>query len=241
MNETLELIKKRKSIRVYKNKEISKKNKRLILEAAINAPSAGNMQLYSIIDVTDQKIKDKLSITCDNQPFIKEGKMVLVFVADYTKWVNAFKYANAKPRKLKAGDLWLALSDANIAAQTCALAAESLGIGSCFIGDIIENHDEVKKVLNLSDNVVPACMLVFGYPTKQQMERQKPQRVDLKYTIFENKYRQLNEDESKKMLINKAPKGMYEDWMKAFCERKYNSLFCKEMNDSFIKYLKDFK
>ena len=73
MNDTLKTIDERRSTRQYLDKEISKEHKEIILNAAINAPTAGNMLLYSIIDVTDKEKKDRLSVLCDNQPFIKNG------------------------------------------------------------------------------------------------------------------------------------------------------------------------
>ena len=90
MNDTLRTIDERRSTRQYLDKEISKEHKEIILNAAINAPTAGNMLLYSIIDVTDQDKKEKLSVLCDNQPFIKNGSMVLVFVANSKKWYDVY-------------------------------------------------------------------------------------------------------------------------------------------------------
>lgn len=240
-NKIIESLLERKSVRVFTKKQISIKDKQTILEAAINAPTAGNMQLYSIIDVTDEKIKEKLSIYCDNQPFIKDGKMVLVFLADYQKWYEGFKYCGCKPRHPSYGDFQLSTVDATIAAQNAVTAAWSLGIGSCYIGDIIERHDDVCKILNLPNYAIPACMVVFGYPTKQQLLRNKPQRIDLKYTVFENKYRKLSKAETKDMFSYKAPEGMYESWMNAFYKRKYNSDFCEEMTKSIKKYLKKYE
>ena len=70
MNEVLKQLKERKSIRVFTDQEISKEVKDAILEAAVNAPTAGNQQMYTILDITDQEIKEKLVKSCDNQPFI---------------------------------------------------------------------------------------------------------------------------------------------------------------------------
>ena len=70
MNNTIRELFERKSVRVFEEKEISEEDKRMILEAATMAPSAGNQQLYTILDITDQNLKDKLVVTCDNQPFI---------------------------------------------------------------------------------------------------------------------------------------------------------------------------
>ena len=149
MNQTIQELLDRKSIRVFEEKKISPEDKALIIEAAANAPTAGNQQLYTIIDVTNQELKEKLVVTCDNQPFIAEADLVLIFCADCKKWHDGFQSAGCEPRDPGVGDLLLAVSDANIAAQNAVTAAWSLGIGSCYIGDIMENCEEQRKLLNL--------------------------------------------------------------------------------------------
>ncbi len=240
MNNTIRELFERKSVRVFDEKEISEEDKRMILEAATMAPSAGNQQLYTILDITDQNLKDKLVVTCDNQPFIATAKMVLIFCADCQKWYDGFKEAGCGPRLPGVGDLILAMSDANIAAQNAVTAAQSLGIGSCYIGDILESCEKHREMLGLPPYVVPAAMLVFGYPTKQQMERKKPERVKLSHIVHENGYRKMDGAELVEMFAPKAGIRTYEEWMKAFCERKYNSDFSKEMTRSVEVYLKDF-
>lgn len=239
MNTIIESLMNRKSMRVFEKKEISQENKELILKAATAAPTAGNQQLYTILDITDQGLKDKLAVTCDNQPFIATAPMVLIFCADVKKWYDAFVEADANPRKPGVGDLLLAVSDTNIAAQNAVVAAESLGIGSCYIGDIMENREEHKRLLNLPDWVFPAAMLVFGYPTQQQLERQKHQRVDMQYIVHKNVYKALSSQQLRNMFDKKTGSKTYDEWMKAFCERKYNSDFSKEMTRSVMAYLKE--
>ncbi len=241
MNQTIKELFERKSVRVFEDREISTEDKLLILEAATMAPTAGNQQLYTILDITDRKLKEELVKTCDGQSFIAEAKMVLVFCADCKKWYDGFKEAGAEPRKPGVGDLLLGVSDANIAAQNAVTAAESLGIGSCYIGDVMENYEEQKALLNLPKYVFPAAMLVFGYPTQQQIERKKPERVDLKHIVHENTYRTMDAQELREMFGQKAGERTYEEYMKAFCERKYNSDFSKEMTRSVGEYVKDFR
>ena len=240
MNETIKELYERKSVRVFTEREIEEEKVQTILRAATEAPTAGNQQLYTIIDVTDQKLKERLAVTCDNQPFIAEADMVLVFVADCQKWYEGFKDAGAAPRNPGVGDLMLAVTDTAIAAQNAVVAAQSLGIGSCYIGDIMENAEMHKEILQLPEYTFPAVMLVFGYPTKQQVEREKPQRVDLSHVVHENAYRTMDANERKEMWENKAGVISYEEWMKRFCERKYNSDFSKEMSRSVGVYLKSF-
>ena len=241
MNNTIKQLFERKTVRVFTDKEISADDKALILRAATEAPTAGNQQLYTIIDVTNQELKEKLSLSCDNQPFITTAKMVLIFCADCKKWYDAFTYAGSEPRNPGVGDLMLAVSDTNIAAQNAVTAAESLGIGSCYIGDIMENCEIHREMLGLPRYVFPAAMLVFGYPTEQQISREKPERADMKHIVHENGYREMDSEELKKLFCKKPVGKEYSDWMKAFCERKYNSDFSREMTRSVKEFLKDFE
>lgn len=241
MNEVIRQLKERKSVRVFEDREISAEDKALILEAASMAPTAGNQQLYTILDITDPQLKEKLVVTCDNQPFIAKAKLVLIFCADCRKWREAFACAGAEPRKPGPGDLMLAVTDAAIAAQNAVTAAQSLGIGSCYIGDVMENCEMHRELLHLPDYVFPAAMLVFGYPTRQQIERKKPERVAMEHIVHENAYRQMDEAELRNMFANRVGERGYDEWMQAFCERKYNSDFSREMSRSVGVYLKDFE
>ena len=128
-----------------------------------------------------------------------------------------------------------------IAAQNAVVAAQSLGIGSCYIGDIMENAEKQRQLLSLPSYVFPAAMLVFGYPTEQQIQRPKPPRSKMHHIVHENAYRDMDADELKEMLLVKAGVKDFEEWIQAFCERKYNSDFSKEMTRSVEVFLKDFE
>ena len=241
MNETIKLLLERKSTRSFSDKEISKEDKDLIIEAAINAPTAGNMQLYSIIEIDKPELKEKISILCDNQPFIKTAKFVLIFVADYSKWQNAFLSLDLNPRDIDLGDMLLASEDALIAASNAQVASEALGISSCYIGDVMENGEEMIELLKLPKHTYPACMLVFGYPSDNMANVKKPKRVDNKYVLFKDEYKVLNNEELKDMLVERTIPKSYKEWMKAFMERKHNSDFSKEMQRSSKVHLNNFK
>ena len=135
----------------------------------------------------------------------------------------------------------LAVCDAVIAAQNAVTAAWSFGIGSCYIGDIMERCEEHRELLKLPGYVFPVAMLVFGYPSDQQLRREKPERCDLKHIVHENAYRRMAGPELREMLANKTGERSFEDWVHAFCERKYNSGFSKEMSRSVAEYLKTFE
>lgn len=241
MNEVLQQLFERKSVRAFTDRKITPEEKQLILTAAMEAPTAGNQQLYTIIDVTDQVLKERLAVTCDNQPFIAKADMVLIFCADVKKWYDLFRQNGCAPRCPAVGDLMLAVSDAVIAAQNAVCAAQSLGIGSCYIGDVMEQYEAHRQLLNLPEYVFPAAMLVFGFPTRQQLRREKPQRCQLKHMVHENGYRVMDEEELREMFSKNAVGKPFEDWCRTFCSRKYNSDFSREMSRSVAEYIKQFQ
>lgn len=241
MNETIRQLNARKSVRVFTDENISEEIKNEILNAACQAPTAGNQQLYTILDITDQRIKDELVKTCDNQPFIATAPMVLIFCADVQRWYDIFVEGGAEPRKPGLGDLMLAVSDANIAAQNAVVAAESFGIGSCYIGDVMENCEVQRDLLNLPEYVFPAAMLVFGYPTEQQKKRDKPKRCRLEDIVQENIYVRRDGASLRKMMEKECSVLSYDEWSQRFCNRKYNSDFSVEMSRSVEKYLESYK
>ncbi len=243
MNEIIKSLKERKSVRVFEDKPIPEEIKREVLQAALEAPTAGNMTLYTILDITDQGIKDRLSVTCDNQPFIAKAPLVFIFCADYFKWYTAFKNVDSEVRDPGEGDLLLANCDALIAAQNTVVAAESFGVGSCYIGDILENFEEHQELLGLPRYVVPACMVVFGYPTQQQTERAKPPRFELSQVVYENTY-----DVKKAMEFSQALKDRqkltdleFNVWIEKFLKRKYSSDFSLEMSRSAREIIREFR
>ena len=241
MNNTIKELIERKSMRSYTGEKISAEQKELILRAACEAPTAGNQQLYTIIDVTSQELKDKLVDTCDHQPFIAKADMVLIFCADCKKWYDAYIATGCNPRLPGEGDLMLAMCDTVIAAQNAVTAAWSMGIGSCYIGDIMENCEQQRELLKLPQYVMPVGMVVFGYPDEQQINRIKPQRADLEFVVHENEYKPLSDAQLEQMWTPRCGSKSYVEWMQAFCNRKYNSDFSREMTRSVRAWLKQFE
>jgi FMN reductase (NADPH)/FMN reductase [NAD(P)H] len=250
MNETIELLLNRKSVRVYEQRDIGDEVKERLLAATLRAPTAGNLMLYSIIEVKDQAAKDTLVRTCDNQPFIARAPLVLLFLADYQRWVDYFRVSGVAElcqdegksmRMPEEGDLFLACCDALIAAQTTVVAAESLGLGSCYIGDIMENYEEHRELFDLPQYVFPICLLCFGYPTRQQRERALTRRLDPEYVVFEDQYRRFAPEEHEEMYRERQKEPVYgqqrpargaKNLAQLTYTRKFDSDFAREMNRS---------
>jgi FMN reductase (NADPH) len=171
-NETLKLINNRRTIRAYNPKPLTQEDINAIIHGAIRAPTAGNMMFYSIIQVIDQKTKEKLAITCDHQPHISKAPLVLIFLADMQRWWDYFEFSKTQDLCNEIGtgfetpqesDLLLACCDALIAAQNAVITAEALGIGSCYIGDIMENIEIHRELLNLPKWVFPFIHFIDKY------------------------------------------------------------------------------
>lgn len=241
MNEILDSLYARKSVRVFEDRPVEPAQKAALFAAAAQAPTAGNQQLYTILDITEQDKKERLAELCDHQGFIAKAPVALVFCADCRRWLRAYTQAGAVPRAPGMGDALLSMTDAVIAAQNAVVAAESLGLGSCYIGDVIEHAEQVRPLLALPDYVFPAAMLVLGWPTRQQRERRKPPRFPQKFVVQQNAYCDFDEGETREMMAKELGKQSFEDWLGAFCTRKYNSDFSVEMSRSAEVWLEKFR
>ena len=200
MNETIRLLLNRRSVRAYQDRPVPREVTDLIIQCAMRAPTAGAMMLYAIIEIEDQALKDKLAVSCDHQPFIAKAPLVLLFLADYQRWfdlyiasgVAAMCATQGHPMRAPGeGDLVLACCDALIAAQNAVVAAEALGLGSCYIGDILENYEYHRELLNLPQHAFPVTMVCFGYPTQAAAERKLVPRLPQACVHHKNGYQRL--------------------------------------------------
>jgi len=164
----------------------------------MRAPTAGNLLLYSIIEIEDQALKNRLAVTCDHQPFIARAPWLLLFVADFQKWMDLFAVCGCDelpgvPRGVTPGlgDLLMACNDAVIAAQNAVVAAESLGIGSCYIGDIMELGETHAELLRLPRYTFPAALLCLGRP---KVRPKRTERYEA-HVVHKNAYRRLTAPE----------------------------------------------
>lgn len=241
-NATLDLMNARCSTRTFSEEPITADEKAAILHTTMRAPTAGNLMLYSIVEIDDQSLKDRLAVTCDDQPFIAKAPWVLLFVADQRKWLDLFAFSGVDSLEgcehrdsIGAGDLLLACSDALIAAQNAVIAAESLGIGSCYIGDILENGEEHRRLLDLPDGTLPVAMLCFGRPKS----RREPVGRQERFVVMRDRYHRLDADElrevSEALERQHAPHGLepgVTSYPQTVYRRKFTSAFMREMNRS---------
>ncbi|MFA6410048.1 MAG: nitroreductase family protein [Candidatus Buchananbacteria bacterium] len=152
-------IKKRRSIRKYKNKQIPNALIKKVIDAARLAPSGNNTQPCTYYVVKDEKIKSKLKkYKVFAQDFVYTAPVIIVCCADpieYKKHVKGWDLPN-KDR---------ALRDVSIASSFLVLAATELGLGTCYIGWL--KAKKIKEILQIpKQNLVPYVITV-GYPDEK--------------------------------------------------------------------------
>ena len=150
----IELILSRRSVRRFEQKAIPKEVLNRILEAARQAPSAANRQPWRLIIITDDNLKSQLSRGFFNR-FIKNAPLTIVGCAN--------------TRALLTGK-W-AVIDTSIALENVVLAAWTLGVGSCWIGDFKEK--KIKQLLNVPSDWAIVALLALGYPAEKPKQRRK--------------------------------------------------------------------
>jgi len=153
-----------RTIRKYKSTPIESEKLELILKAATRGATTGNMQLYSIIVTSDIEKRKALMPLHFNQKMVEEAPVVLTFCADLNRFHKWCEQRQAE----KAYDnfMWFynATIDAVIAAQNAVIAAESLGLGTVYLGTTTYTADKMAEFFNLPDGVVPVTTIVLGYP-----------------------------------------------------------------------------
>lgn len=250
MNSVVETVMNRRTHRSFTGEPIRTQDKLLLQEATLRAPTAGNMMLYSIIEVTDQDKREQLAVLCDNQSMIAKAPLVWLFLADMRKWVNYYHESQTVKRGEKqgitwrkpgVGDLLLSTNDALIAAQTAVITAESLGIGSCYIGDILEQHEQIVQLFDLPQYTAVATLLIFGYPKNPRPLAHPAQRCPISAIFMENSYQEphletlqqaYEKQESHLKRQNLLPFNNTGSIADYYYFRKHTSDFMQEMNRS---------
>lgn len=167
--DVFECIKTRRSIRAYQKREIEEEKLFKILEAARLAPSAHNHQPWKFIVVRDEKKKDALVSACCGQEFVRDAACLIVGLG-------------LKKHRFKNGLNSNAI-DVTIALEHIVLEAWEEGIGSCWI--LAFWPDEVRKILEIPEDIDIVGILTLGYPAENPMPRP---RKDLEEIVCWEKY-----------------------------------------------------
>jgi nitroreductase len=170
---TIDLIHQHRSIRKYKADPIPAELLDEILQAGIRTSSSGNMQTYSIIVTQDQEKKKKMLSPHLNQRMVVDAPVFLTFCADFYRMRRWLRLSDAPDNFDNFFAFMVAAIDAVLVSQTVALAAESKGLGICFLGSTFANADQIGEILDLPESVVPITGFSLGYPDEDPSLRDR--------------------------------------------------------------------
>lgn len=200
----LNVILNRSSIRCFKTVPISDKILKVILEAGQRAPSACSLQTYSFIIVRDPLKRKNIEELC-GQRFILKAPLWIVVCADMNRLertLNVIGHDDFLKHDSCVKDKIYSIFDAALASQNMVLAAESLELGSVFIG-ILGRAEDVSKILKLPSRVLPIVLLCIGEPGERPPRRP---RWPLDVVKHEDEYRDVSDDAIESYL-EKADRG----------------------------------
>jgi len=166
MNETIELIHKHGSVRSYKPDPVPPDLLEAIVVAGQRASTSSNMQMWSAIVVQDETKRHALAKLCGDQKHIYQAPVFIAWVADLSRLNRVAQHQGYEQRADYTENFLLAAVDAAIAMQNGSLAAESLGLGFCYIGAIRNHPQEVIDLLELPPLTFPISGMTLGYPTE---------------------------------------------------------------------------
>jgi nitroreductase len=211
------LIMRRRSVRNFKDQEIPENVTEELLDAANNAPTGGNIQPISVILVQEAEARKELAKMVGEQPWVKNAPLSMIFCVDFfriKRWASMFE-TDFKGEKALLPFL-IAYADLMCAAQNVVILAQGHGLGSVYIGTILDVIDKAREYFTIPEYVLPMMVLSIGYP--KTIPKNVPK---LKRDAFAHreKYRKLSDHEIKKAFEDKY--GSFENNLENYLHRTY--------------------
>lgn len=232
-----------RSIRNFSEKPVEKAVLDQILAAACNGSTMGGMQLFSIIVTQDKAMMQKMAPAHFNQPIATNAPLILTFCADFHRFD---RYCECRHTPTDAyhnmqAYQW-AVTDALIAAQNACVAAESLGLGLCWLGTITYNTPQFIEALQLPEHVVPVACIPMGYPATN--DTPLTTKISWPNLVHQETYQEYSDEAINEMYapmencpnnVNMLKDNGFENLAQDYVMRRYK----KEDNEYFSQVLKD--
>ena len=233
-NDTITLLQAHRSIRRFKQKSINSADLKLIIKAGQAAATSSFCQSVSVIRVTDEYKRAQMAEWAGGQPYVQSAPEFLVFCADLSRAKYLISQLDShQPLSDSNNDepfAWTeqfitATLDVGLFAQNCAVAAQSLDLGICYIGGIRNQIQNVSRALELPDLVVPLFGMCIGYP--DQSPDRKP-RLPTEAVFFENTYVAAKEYEQVSNEYDQHIKHYYEQRTKGKLSQTWSEQLAKQ-------------
>ncbi|MFJ4169865.1 NADPH-dependent oxidoreductase [Paenarthrobacter sp. NPDC089714] len=175
VNQTLELLYNHRSIRQFEPTPLDEATLTSLIAAGQSAATSSNLQTWSVVEVRDPGHKDTVAALAGDQDFIREAPVFLVFVADWSRNRLIAEHRGEPTEGVEFIDSTLvSVVDAALAAQNTVIAAESLGLGTVYVGAVRNHVEELSELLELPDGAFPVVGLAIGRPRPDAAGSIKP-------------------------------------------------------------------
>ncbi len=241
----LDTIFNHRSIRKYKSDAVSKEVLDTILEAAFRTSTTGNMQVYSIIVTQDEAKRKELHKLHFGQDMVLEAPLLLTFNADFNRFNKWCEQRKAEPGYDNFLSFFTASIDALLAAQNAAIAAESQGLGVCYLGTTTYQAGKLVDFFNLPKAVVPVTTLVIGYPNEMpDLVDRLPARGIVHYEEYQDYSNDdidqvYAEKEALKETLDLLKENNLETLAQIFTQNRYPKQMNVDFSKLFIEVIKN--
>ncbi len=225
MESVYDVLMRRRTVRSFLDTPVEEEKVLKLLDAAIQAPSGGNIQPISIIRIEEPEGREKLAKLAVNQPWVAKAPLCLLFCIDFHrtgKWAEAEGASYGGEKALMS--FLLAYADVFCSAENAVLCATSLGLGTVYIGMVLAAMTEIRREFGLPDKVVPVVALCVGYPKKVPTGITKLSRAAM---VHSERYEDRPPEELKQLYREKY--GDLTGDVKSYFKRTYQEAL--EMNE----------
>jgi nitroreductase len=206
-----DILLNRRTIRKYSSEPVDDKLLNEVLIMGCRASTTGNMQVYSIVITRDDQMKRDLAPFHFNQKMITEAPVVLTFCADFNRFNIWCRLRKAEPGYDNFLSFITAAIDSLLVAQTVCIAAESKGLGICYLGTTTYNAHKLIDLLKLPKGVVPITTVTVGWPAENP---EQVDRLPLEAVIHNETYNDYSDSDLEKYYKTKEERNDSQQFVK---------------------------
>lgn len=245
MKDISDTLLNRRSIREYSGLAVDEQLLNELLEAGCRSSTTGNMQLYSIIITRDDGKKKKLAPFHFNQKMVTQAPVVLTFCADFNRFKKWCRLRDAEPGYDNFLSFMTAAIDTLLVAQTVCIAAESKGLGICYLGTTTYMAHKIIEELNLPKGVVPVTTVTLGWPAE---DPEQADRLPLSAVIHDESYRNYSDADIENFYKAKEDRSDSKQFIlenkkdtlaQVFTDVRYKKADNEHFSELFLKVLSD--
>ena len=170
IDDVLTVIHRRKSVRKYLDKQVTREQLTTLMKAGMAAPTAADKRPWAFVAVSDKALLDSLSHSSPSGKMLKNAAAAIVVCGDTRRALNS--------------NVWT--QDCSAASQNILLAAEGIGLGAVWIGIYPEyfKYNHIRRVLGIPMEVVPLSILSIGWPTGAEKPKEKFDPANIHWNVW---------------------------------------------------------